>query len=106
MIEAMICGRMPIVTDVGRVRELVDDNRSGFIAAGPTAEMLDEALERAWNLRHEWQAMGAEARTAIKTRHSMRPAEDFANSLADLSERANYPGRHSPNSERAELRET
>ena len=90
MIEAMICGRIPIVTDVGRVRELVDDNVSGFIAPAPTAEMLDDALERAWDCRHEWRAMGELAKTEIKTRHSMRPAEDFAHSIVGLSERAEH----------------
>ena len=103
MIEAMICGRIPIVTDVGRVRELVDDNRSGFIAPAPTADMLDEAMERAWNRRHEWQAMGALATTAIKTRHSMRPAEDFTNSIVHLSGRKGYPSGYARNLERAQL---
>ena len=74
MIEAMLCGRMPIVTDVGRVTELVDDNRSGFIAPAATAELIDDALERAWQRRHEWQQMGAIAAADIRHRHSLRPA--------------------------------
>jgi glycosyltransferase involved in cell wall biosynthesis len=81
LIEAMLCGRVPIVTNVGRVSELVDDNRHGFVAAAATAELLDDALERAWQRRHEWQAMGALAAAAIRQRHSLRPAEDFADAL-------------------------
>ena len=81
MIEAMLCGRMPIVTDVGRVSELVDDNRSGFIAPAATAELIDDGLERAWQRRHEWQQMGAIAAADIRHRHSLRPADDFAEAI-------------------------
>jgi glycosyltransferase involved in cell wall biosynthesis len=81
MIEAMLCGRVPIVTDVGRVSELVDDNRNGFIAPAATVELVDEAMERAWQRRHEWQAMGQLAAGAIRQRHSLRPAEDFAEAI-------------------------
>lgn len=85
MIEAMLCGRMPIVTDVGRVSELVDDNENGFIARAATVELLDDALERAWQRRHEWQAMGTRAAQTIRQRHSLQPAEDFAASLLSVA---------------------
>lgn len=81
MIEAMLCGRMPIVTDVGRVAELVDDGRSGFVAAAATVRLIDDALERAWQRRHEWQAMGALAAADIRHRHSLQPSEDFAEAI-------------------------
>jgi glycosyltransferase involved in cell wall biosynthesis len=81
LIEAMLCGRVPIVTNVGRVAELVDDDRHGFVAAAATAELFDDAMERAWQRRHEWQAMGQRAAAAIRQRHSMQPAEDFAEAI-------------------------
>jgi glycosyltransferase involved in cell wall biosynthesis len=81
MIEAMVCGRVPIVTNVGRVAALVDDNVSGFIAPAATVELLDEALERAWQRRHEWRQIGAAAAATIRQRHSLRPAEDFAEAV-------------------------
>ncbi|MCX7305330.1 MAG: glycosyltransferase family 4 protein [Hyphomicrobiales bacterium] len=85
MLEAMVCGRVPIVTDVGRTRELIDDNAFGFIASAPTTEMVDDAMERAWNARHDWQTMGKMAASAIRARHSMQPAEDFADLILDAS---------------------
>jgi glycosyltransferase involved in cell wall biosynthesis len=81
MIEAMLCARVPIVTDVGRVAELVDDGRTGFVAPAPTVELVDEALERAWRRRHDWQAMGTLAAASIRQRHSLQPAEDLADRL-------------------------
>jgi glycosyltransferase involved in cell wall biosynthesis len=85
MIEAMLCGRMPIVTNVGRVSELVDDGASGFVAPAATFELVDDALERAWERRQEWQAMGARAAQTIRQRHSMQPAEDFAAAVIDAA---------------------
>jgi glycosyltransferase involved in cell wall biosynthesis len=85
MIEAMLCGRMPIVTNVGRVAELVDDNENGFVAPAATIELLDDALERAWQRRDQWQAMGARAAQTIRERHSLQPAEDFAESLLNAA---------------------
>jgi len=87
MIEAMLCGRVPIVTNVGRVAALVDDNVCGFIAPAATIELLNETLERAWNHRHEWQQMGAAAAITIRQRHSLRPAEDFADAVLGVAAR-------------------
>ena len=81
LIEAMMCGRVPITTNVGRAGELIDDNESGFIAPAATAELLDEVLERAWHRRDDWHAMGQRAAHAVRTRHSLRPAEDFADRI-------------------------
>ncbi len=81
LIEAMMCGRVPITTRVGRAGELIDDNESGFIAPAATAELLDEVLERAWNRRDEWRTMGQRAARAIREHHSLRPAEEFADRI-------------------------
>lgn len=95
MIEAMMCGRVPIVTNVGRVNELVDDNRCGFVAPAATVELLDQTLERAWQRRDEWQAMGRLAAAAIRERHSLHPAEDFADHiLAAVPGQLLQPSRH------------
>ncbi len=87
LVEAMMCSRIPITTNVGRAAELIDDNESGFIAPAATAELIDEVLERAWQRRHDWQAMGQRAAWAIRERHSLRPAEDFADRLLALAAR-------------------
>jgi glycosyltransferase involved in cell wall biosynthesis len=87
LIEAMLCGRVPIVTDVGRATELVDDNYSGFVAPAATYNLIDEVLERAWQRRREWQIMGQRAAHAIRQRHSLTPAEDLADRILVANER-------------------
>jgi glycosyltransferase involved in cell wall biosynthesis len=85
LIEAMMCGRMVITTKVGRAAELIDDNYSGFLAPAATVELVDDALERAWQRRHEWQAMGQRAALAIRQRHSLRPCAEFAERILGLA---------------------
>ena len=88
LIEAMMCGRVPITTNVGRAAELIDDNQSGFVAPAATVELVDEVLERAWQRRHDWQAMGQRAARAIRERHSLRPGEDFADRILAVASQA------------------
>lgn len=81
LVEAMICGRLAITTNVGRAGEVIDDGESGFIAPAATVDLLDDALERAWARRKKWRAIGQRAGRAIRARHSLQPAEDFADRI-------------------------
>lgn len=85
VIESMLCNRIAITTDIGRNRELMDDNESGFIALGPTVELLDEALERAWQKRNEWKAMGELAGQHIRERYPKDPVREFADKIVELA---------------------
>lgn len=60
IVEAMICGRPTVATNVGGVSEWIDES-VGFLAASPSEEALDEALEKAWNNRDKWTVMGMKA---------------------------------------------
>ncbi len=84
LVEAMLSGRVPITTDVAGNGELVEDNRTGFLAAAATEHALDEALERAWQRRHEWRSIGAAAAVAVRDLVPPDPAEVFAGLLQQL----------------------
>lgn len=81
LIEAMICSRFGIVTDVGGSAELVEDNVSGFVAAAPTVKLLDDALERAWQRVGDWEAIGVASRTKILSRIPHDPVGHFSERL-------------------------
>jgi glycosyltransferase involved in cell wall biosynthesis len=81
LVEAMLCGRMAVVTDVAGNAEMVEDGVSGFVAAAPTADLLDEALERAWARRHEWRAIGQSAGRRARQLVPADPAGEFADFL-------------------------
>lgn len=61
LVEAMLCGRPAVVTDVGGNAEWVEEGKTGFIAEAPTARLFGAALERAWAARDRWPDMGRAA---------------------------------------------
>lgn len=73
LVEAMLCARFGIVTNVSGNSEVFTDNETGFLAAAPKLEYLDEAMERAWLLRDKWENIGKKAQNYIKTIVPERP---------------------------------
>jgi glycosyltransferase involved in cell wall biosynthesis len=87
MVEAMLCGRPVILTDVAGNNELVRDNVTGFLAEAPTRRHLSLAMERAWENRHQWESMGKAAAIAIRKLLPADSAGDFAQRLVALAEK-------------------
>lgn len=81
LVEAMLCGRPAILTDVGGNREAVEDGVSGFIASSVTASGVAEAMERAWQQRDGLQQMGKSAAARIRRLVSPDPAGDLARAI-------------------------
>jgi glycosyltransferase involved in cell wall biosynthesis len=86
IVEAMLCGRVTIATDVAGAREVVTDNANGFLAAAPTEDALDEAMERAWQRRGEWRAIGNAAARDIRALVPSDPPRAFADLVLGLLE--------------------
>lgn len=61
LVEAMLCGRPSVVTDVGGNAEWIEDGQTGFMAEAPTVKSFGNALERAWGARADWQTIGNQA---------------------------------------------
>jgi glycosyltransferase involved in cell wall biosynthesis len=66
LVEAMMCGRPAVVTDVGGNAEVMIDDLTGWVAAAPTVAALDDAMERAWAARARWPDFGAAASQHIR----------------------------------------
>jgi glycosyltransferase involved in cell wall biosynthesis len=79
LVEAMLCARPAIVTDVGGNAELIEDGKSGFVAPAPSVAALEETMERAWQSRERWREMGIAASERVR---QMVPADPGA-ALAD-----------------------
>lgn len=84
LVEAMLCGRAAIVTNVGGNCELVRDGVNGFVAKAPAVEFIDEALNRAWENRGRLKAMGERAAKDVRQWVSADPTEDFVQELLQL----------------------
>lgn len=84
LVECMLCRRPAIVTDVAGNKEVLDDGETGFIAEAPTVKHLDQAMERAWEQKHNWQAMGQLAGDRIRQKVPRNPAVEFGERLLKI----------------------
>jgi glycosyltransferase involved in cell wall biosynthesis len=88
LVEAMLSGRLAIVTNVGGNAEVVEDGATAYLASAPTEDALDCAMERAWNERHRWREVGAAAANKIRTLVPPEPERCFAKRLELLAKSA------------------
>jgi glycosyltransferase involved in cell wall biosynthesis len=86
IVEAMLCGRPVITSNVAGNAEYLREGITGFIAEAPTPALLDDALERAWSQRAEWEAMGRRARTDVREFLPSDPIGHFADKLLSLAQ--------------------
>jgi L-malate glycosyltransferase len=81
VVEAMICGRPVVTTDVGGNAEWITDGVDGFLAGGANVRAFDEALEAAWQRREEWAEIGRRAHIRAMELHDPEPGVTFLNSI-------------------------
>jgi glycosyltransferase involved in cell wall biosynthesis len=86
LVEAMLCGRLGIVTNEGGSAEVVDDGRTGFVAHAAKVDEFDHAMERAWAVREQWESIGKAAGMAVKTMVPPDPVAAFTAKLLGLVE--------------------
>jgi len=91
LVEAMLCGRPAVATDVGGNAEYVRPGVSGYLAAGPTIPLLADALARALGERSGWPALGAAARELALARHTAAPGEALLEIVAAIAAHAPPP---------------
>ncbi len=83
LVEAMLCGRPSVVTDVGGNCEYVKHCETGFVAECPSPNSFFAALELAWNNREKWATIGRRAHEAASRLIDPNPGD----SLLDLIEK-------------------
>lgn len=91
LVGAMLCKRMAIVTDVGGHAEYIDNGVNGFVAKAPTVELIDEAMEKAWEHRGEWEQMGVNAAEKVKRMIPFDPVGVFVEKLRECIANAHKP---------------
>jgi glycosyltransferase involved in cell wall biosynthesis len=83
VIEAMLCGRPVVATDVAGA-EVIEEGASGFLAEAPTVGSLGNALERFWSRREDAKEIGATAAKWIRDLVPPDPARVFADKIREL----------------------
>lgn len=85
LVEAMVCGRPAVVTDVGGNAELISDGKNGFVALSPTTEAFSTAMERAWVAKENWRQLGVNSFVNINEVLEKDPAQKIYDSLKNLN---------------------
>jgi len=86
MVEAMLCGRPVVATNVAGHSELIEDGVVGFLADAPTVASVAKALERLWERRSEAEQMGKAAAERIRQLVPRDPTQVFSGKIRKLVE--------------------
>jgi glycosyltransferase involved in cell wall biosynthesis len=89
ILEAMMCGRPTVATDVGGNREILEDGVTGFIADAATPSSFGKTLERAWSERSCWQQMGQAAHLRAQSMAATDPSQKLLDYLAARTTKQN-----------------
>jgi glycosyltransferase involved in cell wall biosynthesis len=81
VVEAMICGRVCIASDVGGISEWVTEEKNGFLISAPTVPLILKALETAWNLRDRWPEISRAAHEAAIRLYDPSPGLSLLNNI-------------------------
>ena len=84
-LEAMMCGRPVVTTDVGGNREVLEEGVTGWIAEAATPTSFDAALERAWNAKFQWVEMGARAHAKALEVDGLEPSRKLLCALETIT---------------------
>jgi len=78
IVEAMLCGRPVVTTDVAGHTEWIREGVEGFIAGGANVTSFNGAMERAWQLKDQWPAVGRKAYEQASKLYDPSPGKTLA----------------------------
>jgi glycosyltransferase involved in cell wall biosynthesis len=84
MVEAMICARPVLATNVAGHSEIVSDNVTGFLAESATSGSVRQALERLWARRGDLEVMGQAGSSIIRKLFPRDPVGVFVQKISAL----------------------
>ena len=82
--EAMAMARPCLVSNVGDMPLWVNE-QNGFICPGVSIHTLDNALEKAWQSKHQWEELGKEAFLAFKKMYPEPYIENLASAVEPIT---------------------
>jgi L-malate glycosyltransferase len=85
LVEAMLCGRPAVVTDVGGHTEWIEESKTGFIAEATTAKSLRATLERAWLEKDRWKSMGIDANEYAISKFDPSPGKTLLENILEAA---------------------
>jgi glycosyltransferase involved in cell wall biosynthesis len=84
IVEAMLCARPVIATDIAGNSEVVEDGITGFLAGAPTVPSVANAMERFWVRRAMMEEIGKAGAKKIRQLVPPDPVRVFTEKLKTL----------------------
>jgi glycosyltransferase involved in cell wall biosynthesis len=84
VIEAMLCSRPVLATDVAGNSEVIVDGVTGFLAGAPTVPTVAQGLERLWANRPNLESMGRAGAKRIRELVPRDPIHVFSKKITHL----------------------
>lgn len=81
LVEAMLCGRPAMVTDVGDNARLIVDGKNGYVIPAATVAAIRNQLKRAIDNHGDWQRMGEQALNNAAAAYADDPAQTFLKAI-------------------------
>jgi glycosyltransferase involved in cell wall biosynthesis len=85
IVEAMLCARPIVATDVAGNAEVIEDGVTGFLADAPTVESVATALEKFWTRRGDAEQIGQAGARMIRRLLPSDPVRTFSNKLKEIA---------------------
>jgi glycosyltransferase involved in cell wall biosynthesis len=85
MVEATLCARPVVATDVAGHAEIVEDGVTGFLADAATVASIERALERMWARRNELERMGEAGSRKIRGLVPADPIRTFSEKIKAIA---------------------
>ena len=79
IVEAMLCGRAVVTTNVGDSAVLIEEGKNGWVAESATVQHVAAAMEKAWQARAQWQQAGAVAFEKVNAFVDPEPGKTLLN---------------------------
>jgi glycosyltransferase involved in cell wall biosynthesis len=81
IVEAMLCARPTVATEVGGNSEIIEDGVTGFLADSATVSSMSKTLERLWDRRTDLEQMGKTAAKSIRDYMPVDPVRVLSEKL-------------------------
>lgn len=85
IMEAMICGRTVVSTDVGGNYKCIIDRETGFLADCGSVNSFGRVLEIAWEQKEDWEKLGHNAHEHILNNFDLNPDVTLFKHLNSIS---------------------
>jgi glycosyltransferase involved in cell wall biosynthesis len=81
VVEAMLCGRLCLATNVGGHKEWITDEENGYIAEAPAVDALLNTLQRAIKQKDKWPEMAHRAHEKASLLYNPNAGETLLNRI-------------------------